>query len=182
MRRLSRQTGRPLRLCTLAGVVGSLVVMALAPGCGADTCVIINSGTTSEWTVTLAVVGAKRIAALHAEVIVEPCNGICDCHDDCGCGECDCSGAFSSERSELDCEPLVDATYRGTLDEDGTAHIEVVAEEAITAPVEILKCDYNSTTEPSPSDFRIVVNGASGPSAKRLAPVPTIMVANISRR
>jgi len=172
-------------LCALAGVVGSLLAMAFAPGCGGDVCVVVNNSNeaTLKWTVTLAVAGTRRIAELHADVIVEPCNGICDCHDDCGCGDrCDCNGALSSEHTDLDCEPLVDATYRGTLDEDGTAHFGLVAEDGITAPVEILKCTYSSATEPSPSDFRIVVNGGSRRSAKRLAPLPNIVVADISRR
>jgi hypothetical protein len=182
MQRFSRQGGRPLAFRALAG---SLVAMAIASGCGgSDTCVIINNvGTRLDWTVTLAVTGSVGIGVLEADVSVEPCSGICDCRQGCGCGDqCDCSAGFSGERAELDCEPLVDATYRGSLDSEGTAHIELVAEESIVAPAEILKCDYRSATEPSPSDFRVVVNEASGPSSERFAEPPSVVIAGIGRR
>jgi len=141
-----------------AGLAGSLLVLAIAPGCGEDTCVILNTSTTSlEWTVTFAVTGSESIGALRADIVVQACNGICDCdHDDhdCGCGNgCDCRARFTGEHAELDCEPLVDATYRGSLDDEGTAHVELVAEEAIVAPADILKCQYSSATEPCPWTF-----------------------------
>ena len=158
------------------------MAMAGASGCGDDTCVVFSTSTeTLEWTVTLAVTGSTSIGTLEAEVFVEPCSGVCDCHEFCGCGDCDCFASFSSARSELDCEPLVDATFRGSLDEDGTAHIALAAEAPIGGPAEILKCDFASASEPSPSDFRVVVNGA-GPSAQRSAKLPVVVVTDISRR
>ena len=183
MRRPSRRVRSPLALCGLAGLAGSWLVLAIAPGCGNDTCVILNTSVASlEWTFTFAVTGSESIGALRADIVVQACNGICDCDHDCGCGTgCDCRAGFSGEHTELDCEPLVDATYRGSLDDEGTAHVELVAEEAIVAPAEILKCQYSSATEPSPSDFRIVVNEASGLVSERLAESPSIVVASIAR-
>jgi len=159
-------------------------MMAVAPGCGDNVCVIINTGNaTLEWIVIFAVSGSKPIGAIEADMVVDPCNGICDCHDGCGCGDrCDCSARFAGELAELDCEPLVDATYRGTLDDDGAAHIALVVKEALSAPAEFLSCNYRSATEPLPSHFRVVVTRAANPPAEDFAQLPAVVVVDISLR
>ena len=181
---MRRRSGQSTRRLTFAGVAASLVAMTVATGCGGDTCVVINTAVTrTDWTVTFAVTDSTVVGDLELNVGVEPCTGNCDCHETCGCGDsCDCFAHFASERSELDCEPAVDASFRGTLDENGTAHIALVADDAILAPGEILKCDYSSATEPSPSDFRVVVEAATGLSAKHSSRLPTVVVTGISRR